>query len=348
MTYGELLDEYTALINKRLESHLDKLLANAEDYHPFIHQVYDAIGEYISRPGKRLASCSTLLIYKGYTGEVDERILNACIGVEIYRHSILIHDDLIDCDDFRRGGKAFHKLFIEGKDERFGEGLAVFTGNILFALSLQTLSNSGFERELIDKVIVLFVEDFKDVDESQILDLLFEYEEPDEEEWRVMASKRAATLFKTTILTGAILADAPPRDIELLERAAKNIGFSFDIQDDIIGTFATEEQYGRPVGGDVILRKKPLHIVYAMQLADEDQLKRMREIFGKRELTKGDIEEIKKIVKDTGGLAKAMERSRAHAKEASELIEKTTMRDETKIFFKEFINYIAESLDWYK
>ncbi|MFQ5975498.1 MAG: polyprenyl synthetase family protein [Candidatus Hydrothermarchaeales archaeon] len=348
MTYEKLLDEYTELINENLESYFEGILADVKDYDPFIYQVYKAIREYVLRPGKRLASCSTLLAYKGYTGVVDEDILNVCVGVEIYRHCILIHDDLVDKDNYRRGGKAFHRLFIEKRDNSFGEGLAVFTGNILFALALQAILNSRFDKDVIDKVVELVVADFKDVNESQILDLLFEYKEPDFNEWQRMASKRAAVLFKTTILTGAILGHAPQEDIEILKEASRNIGISFDIQDDIIGTFATEEQYGRPVGGDIILGKKPLHMVYAWELADGKQLEEIREILGRKEPSEMEIDRFKKIIKETGALAKAKGKSREHAEEASRLIEETEMRGETKAFFREFIEYIAGSLDWYK
>ncbi len=348
MTYEKLLDKHTGLINETLEKYFEGALADAEDYDPFIYKVYEAIREYVLRPGKRLASCSTLLTYKGYSGEVDKEILNVCVGVEIYRHGILIHDDLVDGDEHRRGGKAFHRLFIEDKDDRFGEGLAVFVGNILFALALQTIMESGFDRDRIDKIAELFATDFKDVNESQILDLLFEYKEPGYDEWQRMASKRAAVLFKTTILTGAILGDAPQRDIEILKEASKNIGFSFDIQDDIIGTFASEEQYGRPVGGDILMAKKPLHVVYALEMADKNQIKEIRRVFDEKAHLKTDLQKVKKIVKETGALDKAKEKSREHAEKASRLIDETKMEGETKAFFKEFIEYIAESLDWYK
>jgi geranylgeranyl diphosphate synthase type II len=86
------------------------------------------------------------------------------------------------------------------------------------------------------------------VNESQVLDLLFEYKTPDVNEWYVMASKRAASLFKASLLVGAVLADASEKDLRLLGEAAEHIGYCFDIQDDIIDTFASEEQYGRRPG----------------------------------------------------------------------------------------------------
>jgi len=118
-------------------------------------------------------------------------------------------------------------------------------GNILYALAIESILESGFDHEKLTDVVSLFSSGFRDVNESQILDMLFEYQEPDVDEWRTMASKRAASLFRTSMLTGAILAQAPEWDCKILEEAAMHIGYAFDIQDDIIDTFASQEQYGR-------------------------------------------------------------------------------------------------------
>ncbi|MDX1813959.1 MAG: hypothetical protein R3319_04145, partial [Candidatus Bathyarchaeia archaeon] len=90
MSWEKTLDHYGVIIEERLKTFLDKAVKEAADYHPFIEKVYSDIKEYILRKGKRLASCSTLLIYKGYTGKVDKKILNVCVGVDLYRHAILV------------------------------------------------------------------------------------------------------------------------------------------------------------------------------------------------------------------------------------------------------------------
>jgi len=240
MGWEELLDQYGKLVDERLDEFLTGLIERGESYHSFIGELYSKIHEYVLRKGKRLASCSTLLTYKGYAGELDDRILNVCVGVELFRHSILIHDDLVDRDDIRRGRATFHKLFSE-QGERFGEGAAVFVGDAMFALALQAFRDSGFPDYKVNELLRLFEDGYRAVNESQVLDLLFEYGEPDVEEWRAMASMRAASLFRTTILAGAILAGAPEEDRRLLEEAAIHVGYAFDIQDDIIDTFASEE-----------------------------------------------------------------------------------------------------------
>ncbi len=348
MGWEETLDQYGVLIEEKLKGFLGETINAARVYHPFIGKVYSNIEGFMLRKGKRLASCSTLLTYKGYTGSVDDRILRVCIGMELYRHCILAHDDLIDRDALRRGGKTLHRLFAEGYNRRMGEGTAVFIGDILYAQALQCLITSGFPQEKLSRTVRLLSEGYYMVNESQILDLLFEYKEPNVDEWYSMASRRAASLFKVTILTGAVLGNAPEKDLQVLEEAAVHVGYSFDIQDDIIDTFASREQYGRPPGGDLIRGKKPLHIVYTLRLANQKQLDILKDLINKRHISQKNLEEVRAIISKCGALEAAKEESRKHAERAKALIAQTGLSGETKGFFASFISYIEESLDWYK
>jgi geranylgeranyl diphosphate synthase, type I len=336
--WEKTLDKYGLMIEERVSSLLEKETKNATDYHDFIGRLYGDLREYMFRRGKRLASCSTLLAYKGFNGEVDDRILDVCAGIELYRHSILLHDDLVDDDEERRGGSTIHKKYSHEHDIRFGGGLAVFAGNILYALAVKAFSCSGFESGKIVKVLNLLNDAFQAVNESQALDLLFEYKIPDVNEWYVMASKRAACLFEGSLLVGAVLANASEKDLKLLGEAAEHIGYSFDIQDDIIDTFASEEQYGRRPGGDLAKHKKPLHIVYAYAMARQPQL----------EDAVQDLDKLRMVLSDCGALEEAKSRSREHADSAKKLISETKMSREAKDFYISFIDYVKESLNWYK
>ena len=348
MSWEETLDRYSKLVDEKLKDFFAEAKSVAQAYHPFIGKVYSNMEEFMLRKGKRIASCSTLLTYKGYTGEVDDQILKVCVGIELYRHCILVHDDLVDKDDFRRGGKTFHLLLAENHDERLGSGTAVFTGDMMYALALQFMLNSGFSQEKLGKVASLLSEGYRNVNESQILDLLFEYKEPDVDEWYVMASKRAASLFKTTILIGAILGNAPETDLQVLREAATHMGYSFDIQDDIIDTFASLEQYGRPPGGDLLLGKKPLHIIYALKFADRKEVNTLTRLTAEKQISPENLGLIRQIINESGGLNAAKKKSKEHAEKAKELMAKTSLSTETKRFFASLITYIEESLDWYK
>src|SRR3972149_9711745 len=113
MSWEKTLDSYSVLIEERLRDYFVEVKKKALGYHPFMAEVYSDLEEFVLRRGKRLASYSTLLTYQGYAGKVDSSILNVCVGVELYRHCILVHDDLVDSDDLRRGERTLHKVFTE-------------------------------------------------------------------------------------------------------------------------------------------------------------------------------------------------------------------------------------------
>ncbi len=351
MSWEKTLDKYGTVIEERLRTFLDEAVKEAGDYHPFIEKVYGDIEEFVLRKGKRLASCSTLLTYKGYTGKVDEKILKVCVGVELYRHAILVHDDMVDMDAQRRGGSTLHKKFVNSYrpyDNRFGDGAAVFAGNIAYALAVRAIMDSGFPEETINRIVRLTSEGYRAVNESQILDLLFEQKDVSVNEWSVMASKRATSLFKVTMLTGAILGDAPEADLTLLGEAAENMGYSFDIQDDIIDSFAPKEDYGRSSCLDISKNKKPLHVIYALNSKDPKTSEALKCILGKQFLSFGEIDLARKLLRESGGLDAAKQTSKKHAKQARALITQTSLTEDVKEFFNSFILYIEDSLNWYK
>jgi len=174
--------------------------------------------------------------------------------------------------------------------------------------------------------------------------MLFEYKDPDVKEWEVMAGSRAASLFKASMLVGARLASSPEKDLELLLNAARHIGFAFDIQDDIIDTFATEEQYGRVPCGDIGKRKKPLHVILALQ--KEERLAAIMQ--EGRSLEGYEIKYVQSLIRDCGALDEAKSISREHAGQAEKMISMTGMNQDAKDFFISFIRFVDESLDWYK
>jgi len=344
MDYTDVLDSYGAIIEEDLKSRLDEMVRDGQKYHPFLADVYDATREFVQRGGRRLSACSTLIVYQGFTGQIDERIVGVCSGIELYRHSILIHDDIVDAEEKRRGGDTLHKMIARGFDERFGVASAMFAGNILYAQAIECLMQSGFEQDKLVDAAKLLAAEFRAVNESQILDMLFEYKDPDVKEWEVMAGRRAASLFKASMLVGAILASATEKDRERLQIAARHIGFAFDIQDDIIDTFATQEQYGRVPCGDIGKRKKPLHVILALQ-----KEKRLAAIMQEERCLNGaEIKYVQSLIRDCGALDEAKSFSREHADQAEKMIALTGLNQDAKDFFISFIRFVDQSLDWYK
>jgi len=343
MIHEELLDRLGREVEREVGAILDRAVSEARGYHPFIASLYESIYEYVMRGGKRLASCSALICYSGYRGVIDEVALRGAAGIELYRHAILVHDDLIDMDEERRGGPALHRVLSRGLDTRFGSMSAILAGCILYSLAFRTVSEAGGSGGGGPRAARLLATGIREVNESQVLDLLFEYREPSVDEWGVMASRRAASLFKVSMLTGAILAGAPDSEIEVLGEAAGHIGYAFDIQDDLIDTFACREDYGREPCGDIAKGKKPLHVILALGRDGG-----LAGLLGRGMLSPDEVEEARRAVRESGALDEARSVAKRHAEEARRLINATSMRSDSKEFYASLIDYVTESLSWYR
>ncbi len=345
MGFDEVIDRYGKMIDADLAKVLSSATREALKYHGLVGRMYESLTELTMRKGKRLASCSAIVAFEGYSGKVDHQILRVGSAIELYRHAILVHDDLVDADPVRRGGRTYHRLMEAGYDERFGQGAAIFAGNMMFSLAIETLVSSGYDSPRLVNCVNKLASEYRAVNESQALDLAFEYGEPDVSEWNVMASKRATTLFRATLGIGGILAGAPEGELKILSDAGEHIGYAFDVQDDIIDTYASADQYGRVPGADILRGKKPLHIVLAMK-KDPAFAESMRGFRGGKQPV--DVDMVRKAVTASGALVEAKRISRDHAETASILVEKSSMRPESKQFFLSFIDYVKESLEWYK
>lgn len=323
-------------------SSLSRFLARSgrrSGYHPFVGDIHKSIREFALRGGKRIASFTVALVCRGYGfGDLDALAV-ACDAIELYRHCILIHDDLVDGDDTRRGGPTLNRKYADLRDGRLGLGCSVFAGNIAFCLSLSRVLDSDLCTDLALGITGEITRAYSDVNESQALDLWIEGADADLETWRRMASKRAASLFRATLRVGAMLS-AAQRDLETLGKAGEQMGFAFDIQDDIIDVFSTAQDYGRQPGSDLKTLKRPLHVVLALGDASADQLAALRS-------PKTGLERFRMILRDTGAVEEAKQMAARHASRALKLIETTGMNREAKDLFASLMAYMGQSLQWY-
>jgi geranylgeranyl diphosphate synthase type II len=132
-----------------------------------------------------------------------------------------------------------------------------------------------------------------------------------------------------------------------LREAATHIGYAFDIQDDMIDTYASQEQYGRPPCGDFIQGKKPLHVIYALYSEDKTKSEALKRLLGKK-LNEKEVETARTIIRETRALEKAKTYTKIHTEKAKTLISNTKLSNEAKQYYNQLLIYIKESLEWYK
>jgi len=201
---------------------------------------------FLEAPGKKIRPLLTLLSCQAVGGEL-EQAMPAALGVELFHDFTLIHDDIMDKDDLRRGRFTVHK--------KWGEDVAILVGDALIGLAYQKILQC--ESRHLPKALTLFNEALITVCEGQALDKEFEARQRVSlAEYLDMISKKTAWLFKLSSQLGAILGGARPNEIVAMENFGNSLGIGFQIQDDWLDYTGEESTLGKKVGSDLKLNKK--------------------------------------------------------------------------------------------
>ncbi len=215
---------------------------------------------FLEAPGKKIRPLLTLLTCQSSGGQISQA-MPAALGIELFHDFTLIHDDIMDRDDLRRGRYTIHK--------KWGEDAAILVGDLLLGLAYERMLQCD-ERHL-PRVLKLFTEALVKVCEGQALDKEFErHPQVSLEDYLDMISKKTAWLFKLSTQLGALLADAPAPEIEAMEQFGLNLGIGFQIQDDWLDYVGEEDTLGKKVGSDLKLDKKTYVTLSYLKLMKEN------------------------------------------------------------------------------
>lgn len=274
------------------------------------HYLFQKTGKRI-RPAL-LILCSKLLGYKG-----KEHILMSSL-VETIHTASLIHDDIIDNSDLRRGRETVHA--------KWGPNITVLLGDYLYIKSLG-LSLQSHNKE-ITKILT-------DVSSQMIEGELFEYymsENLDikEEEYLDILDKKTASLFSASCLIGGILGRASKQEEDLLSEYGRNLGISFQIIDDLLDYTGDEKTLGKPVLSDLCEGHITLPLIYTLNYDGDSNRKRIREFVQRKNLNKNLKKEILEIVKSNGALEYTNNKAKEYSMKSKQIIskfEKSIYRD---------------------
>jgi geranylgeranyl pyrophosphate synthase len=234
---------------------------------------YEPIHYVNNLPGKKIRPLLTLVAGLAVGGQLENLIYPAT-AIELLHNFSLVHDDIMDNDDTRRGQPTIHV--------KWDIGTAILTGDGLLGLAYRKLLNTPNIRT--NRLAVLFTEAVLEICEGQALDKIFETrEEVTEKAYFTMISKKTATLMQLACEIGAIVGTGTSAEIRALANFGFNLGIGFQIQDDLLDIFADEERLGKPVGSDLRKNKKTIVSIklqksagimdpYQYQLAEIKQL----------------------------------------------------------------------------
>lgn len=224
--------------------------------------LYDPLRYMISIGGKRIRPRLCLLSYSLFSDTISDSILQPVAALEVFHSFTLLHDDIMDKSDKRRG-----KLTVWKK---WNEDTAILSGDVMSIDSYRRLAFAP--REVLPDVLDLFTHTAAEVCEGQQYDMDFESrEEVSMDEYMKMIGLKTAVLIACSAKMGAILGGASGEDCEKLYRYGYDLGLAFQVADDYLDTYGDEKVFGKPIGGDILNGKKSWLLTRAIEKTDDRQ-----------------------------------------------------------------------------
>lgn len=243
--------------------------------------------------GKYLRSFLVLLAAKA-TGGSSENVHNAAIAVELIHNFTLIHDDIMDHSEKRRGQKTLHK--------KYGLNTAILAGDALFVLAYESiLKDCSVENS--KEILTLFTKTGIRICQGQSLDMAFETRmDISSAEYLDMAYQKTAIATETWCFIGASLVKSPEKYKSAIAEYGKNLGLAFQIQDDYLDIAGDESVFGKPIGKDLLEGKKTYVFLRALEKATGKDRSMLLKITGSNKISKDEISTYKKIYEKLGVL----------------------------------------------
>ena len=245
-------DEILKLVNK----YLDNL---SYDRKP--SSLYEPIRYVLSMGGKRIRPVLMLLSYNMFRENPEEILMPAC-ALETYHNDTLLHDDLMDNADLRRGHETVHR--------KWDANTAILSGDSMLVLAYQRMAQC--DKQKMPEVLSLFTETALEIGEGQQYDMDFEHRnDVTEDEYIEMIRLKTSVLLACAMKIGAILAGASKEDADNLYRFGEQIGLAFQLQDDYLDVYGDTRVFGKAIGGDITSNKKTYMLINAMLRANDTQ-----------------------------------------------------------------------------
>jgi geranylgeranyl diphosphate synthase type I len=316
--------DFFAELEKR-EKWVASYLSSAEFrewFHP--DHLREAVYSYVNRAGKRLRP-AVLLMACGAVGGEEEKAIPAAAAVEMFHTWSLVHDDLIDNDEKRRGGLTVHALssqvakeqmnYNQDQSRDYGRDIAILTGDVQQGWAVSLLCDCSLKGNVKPEVTLTLIRML----ESYVLNMLVAGETLDiqfarqpiesftPEQILDMLWRKTGALYEYSARAGAMIGlettDLNERKVAGLSGFTSKCGTAFQLQDDILGIVGDERQLGKPVGSDVREGKRTTIIYYAFKKASPEQKAELKRILGNQQATPEEIGRVTDLLVELGGVS---------------------------------------------
>ncbi|MBP7216007.1 MAG: polyprenyl synthetase family protein [Candidatus Omnitrophica bacterium] len=325
-------------IKKRIDQELAQYLRGLDTTYrlsSISSVLHQHINNFLLRKGKRVRPILFVLGYLGYAKKPAKGLLRSALSLELLHDFMLIHDDIIDKSETRRGQPSMHTMLETHlrhfKNLKFnGQDLAIVIGDVVYALALHAFLAIKENKERKEQALKKLIEAAIYTGSGEFVELLYGTQTIDtinkKDIFKIYDLKTANYTFASPLVIGATLAGASAQQKNILFQYGIYLGRAFQIKDDIIGMFSEEQEMGKLALTDLREAKKTILILKAFANADTQQKSIMRSILAKKNAGTADLLTMRRIITATGALAFAKSEVTRLIRKAQNLHQKLTMK----------------------
>lgn len=289
--------------------------------------LYEPIRYVLSLGGKRIRPVLMLMSYNLYKDDADTILPTAC-GLETYHNYTLLHDDLMDNADMRRGHATVHK--------KWDANTAILSGDSMLVLSYQRIAQCA--PQYLPQILDLFTTTALEIGEGQQYDMEFETrDDVCEAEYIEMIRLKTSVLLACAMKMGAIQAGASAADQDVLYRYGESLGLAFQLQDDYLDVYGDPSVFGKNIGGDITSNKKTFMLINALLRAEGQDKAELEAWIARKDFDRQEkVDAVTHLYTKLGIDRLARERIEYYTREALSCLDAVNTPDERKAELREY------------
>lgn len=355
--FVERLKAFRAGVDERLEAFLDAKRPAAEGS---LRALTEAVADLVLAGGKRLRPALVHETYRALGGDDERAVLPMALATELLQAYLLIHDDIMDHAELRRGRPTVHARFRQaharerqlewpGEAQDFGRSMAILAGDLAHTWAVELYQQGRHHASRADGLGLdrCFSSMCEEVVGGQFLEMSLpgkatEGEPTEEELSRVLRLKSGRYSVERPLELGARLAGAEPEVLLHLSHFGAAAGEAFQLRDDVIGVFGDPEDAGKSTASDLVEGKHTFLIHYAFAQAEDVDVARLQAGLGRDDLDADEIEILRIVLRRSGALDRVLQRIEARLDEARQALSELPFEGRDREFYLGMIDYLKE------
>jgi len=338
-------------VEKELKAYIGQSVNRSYGINYISPLLYRSIKDFASRTGKRVRPTLFVIGYLGFAKKEAPGLYKSAIALELFHDFMLIHDDIIDKSETRRGKPAMHAMlnkWLRGhKDAKFnGQDLAIVIGDILYAMAIDAFLSVKENMRHKEAALKKLIEAGVYTGSGEFIELIYGLKNIDKiarkDIFRVYDLKTANYTFASPLGMGAILAGAGTKEIKTLAGYGTYLGRAFQIKDDILGTFGQENKIGKSNLTDLQEGKRTILIWQAYQKASQKDKTTIKKLLSKKYVSRADLSLVREVIIRSGALEYAKKEVARLISKAERLLGKSRMHPSYKnlldVYTRELLN----------